>query len=60
MSHNEFLTAQEVAEQLRLSDATIIRWCREGRFPGVKVGKGWRIRQQDLDQWVSQKKEPSS
>ena len=47
----QLLTAQEVAKELRVSDATVIRWCRSGKLPALKAGKAWRISQEDLRQW---------
>ena len=41
------LTTQEVAEFLRVSRATIRRWCKAGQLPAVRIGRHWRI---DMDQ----------
>jgi len=37
------LTVHEVAEYLRVSDATVWRWLREGRLRGLKIGNARRI-----------------
>lgn len=47
----QLLTAQEVAKELRVSGATVIRWCRSGKLPALKAGKAWRISREDLRQW---------
>jgi excisionase family DNA binding protein len=41
------LTTQEAAEFLRVSRATILRWCKAGQLPAVRIGRQWRI---DMDQ----------
>ena len=41
------LTTKEAAEYLRVSRATILRCCRAGRLPAVRIGRQWRI---DTDQ----------
>jgi excisionase family DNA binding protein len=41
------LTTQEAAEYLRISRATILRWCKAGQLPAVRIGRQWRI---DTDQ----------
>ena len=41
------LTTQEAAEFLRVSRATIRRWCKAGQLPAVRIGRQWRI---DMDQ----------
>jgi excisionase family DNA binding protein len=39
----ELLTAAEAAAYLRVSRATLWRWCQEGRVQGCKIGHEWRI-----------------
>lgn len=40
---SEFLKVIEVADLLRVSKATVQRWCAEGRLPAFKIGQQWRI-----------------
>ena len=42
------LTVQEVAELLKVSQATVWRWCQSGKLPAFRVGQQWRIRATDL------------
>lgn len=42
------LTVQEVAEHLKVSQATVWRWCQSGKLPAFRVGQQWRIREADL------------
>ncbi len=39
----QLLTAAEAAAYLRVSQATLWRWCQEGRVRGFKIGHEWRI-----------------
>ncbi len=39
---------EEVAELLGYSKKTIRRWLQQGTLPGVKVHTEWRIREDDL------------
>ncbi len=50
----EILTVQEVADYLRLSRATIWRWCNEGKVQAFKVGRGWRIHRSEVERIVTQ------
>jgi excisionase family DNA binding protein len=43
------LTTQEAAEYLRVSKATILRWCNAGKLPAFRIGRGWRINVAELD-----------
>lgn len=47
-------TPQQVAEILSISDRTIMEWLRAGRIKGVKVGKYWRVMEQDLEVFLQQ------
>jgi excisionase family DNA binding protein len=47
----ELLTAEEVAVYLRVHLMTVRRWCRSGRLPAAKVGRAYRIKKGDLDEW---------
>ena len=44
----EVYTVREVAELLKVHEATIWRWCRSGELPAFRVGQQWRIRAGDL------------
>jgi excisionase family DNA binding protein len=44
----EVLTVQEVADHLKVSQATVWRWCKSGKVPAFRVGQQWRIRASDL------------
>lgn len=44
----EVLTVQEVADHLKVSQATVWRWCKSGKVPAFRVGQQWRIRARDL------------
>ena len=48
VSEETLLTVQEVSEQLKVSQATVWRWCQSGKLPAFRVGQQWRIRATDL------------
>lgn len=45
---NELLTVQEVADYLRVSRASVWRWCKLGHIPAFRAGRSWRIYRDDL------------
>jgi len=47
-----FLTPQEVAKILRVSVYTVRRWIKEGDLPAYKVGRSWRIEEEELERWL--------
>lgn len=50
----KILTAHEVAEYLRVSDAKVYRLAKTGCLPVVRLGRSWRFRKDLLDNWLSQ------
>jgi excisionase family DNA binding protein len=49
MKNTEFLTSKEVAALLRTSNASTNRMLRDGRLPGIRVGRGWLRPKKSLD-----------
>ena len=37
------LTVPQAAEQLQVSERTVYEWLRDGKLPGRKIGKMWRL-----------------
>jgi excisionase family DNA binding protein len=61
--NSEFLTAEEVAEYLRLPLSTVYKLVQDKRLPGFKVGKHWRFRKDAIQNWIKDqesKNEPSN
>jgi excisionase family DNA binding protein len=48
-----FLTVQEVAEVLRVSTMTVYRLIKNGDLGAVRVGKAYRVREDDLDAFIA-------
>jgi excisionase family DNA binding protein len=47
-----FLTVAEVAELLRVSSMTVYRLIHAGELSAVRVGKSYRIREEDVDRYI--------
>jgi excisionase family DNA binding protein len=52
MNH-KLLRGQEAAKILNCSAAYVFRLIREGRLPGVYLGRSVRIRQEDLEAFIA-------
>jgi excisionase family DNA binding protein len=46
------LTLSEVADLLQVSKRTLQRMIRSKKLPALKVGKQWRVRASQLQQWI--------
>lgn len=51
---SEFLTAEEVAEYLRLPLSTVYKLVQDKKLPGFKVGKHWRFRKEAIQKWIKE------
>jgi excisionase family DNA binding protein len=50
-----FLTVNEVAELLRLSDMTVYRLIKKGELPAVRIGRSYRLREDDVDAYLAER-----
>jgi excisionase family DNA binding protein len=53
LARARFLTVGEVAGQLRISSMTVYRLIKSGELPAVRVGKSYRLREDDVDAYLS-------
>ncbi|HEY5165597.1 MAG TPA: helix-turn-helix domain-containing protein [Acidimicrobiia bacterium] len=48
-----FLTVQEVADLMRVSSMTVYRLIKAGDLPAVRVGRSFRVRDVDVNTYLS-------
>jgi excisionase family DNA binding protein len=53
------LTVREVAEYLRVHQATIYRLLKEQKLPAFRVGADWRFNREVIERWMIQEQIPS-
>jgi excisionase family DNA binding protein len=51
------LSAEEMAEHFGVTTTTVYRWCKEGRIPCLKIGKHWRMRREELVDFLKEAEE---
>ncbi len=49
------LTVTEVAAVMRVSNMTVYRLIKAGELPAVRVGKNYRIRENDVERYLSER-----
>jgi excisionase family DNA binding protein len=52
-ARSSFLTVQEVADLMRVSTMTVYRLIKAGDLGAVRVGKSYRIREDDVDRYLA-------
>lgn len=54
-ARSRFLTVAEVAKELRVSSMTVYRLIKAGDLAAVRVGKSYRIREDDVDAFLARR-----
>lgn len=49
----EVLTISDVADYLRVSRASVCRWCKTGQLNAFRIGRGWRIHRSSLEAHIT-------
>ena len=49
----QWISIEELSEYLGISAVTIRFWIRSGKdIPAVRIGRQWRFRIADIDEWI--------
>jgi excisionase family DNA binding protein len=51
----DFLTVEQIAKELSLSEETILRWIRKKDLKAYKLGKTYRILKKDYQEFLNQR-----
>ncbi|WP_041794224.1 helix-turn-helix domain-containing protein [Pararhodospirillum photometricum] len=54
MLRQPLLTVREVADLLKVREATVRQWIRDKHLRAVKFGREWRVAHVDLEAFVNQ------
>lgn len=49
---DRWLGVEELAEYLGVSRDTIYVWLTKGAVPGHRIGKLWKFKREEIDEWV--------
>lgn len=52
MTREQYQTVKELADLLRVSEATVRGWIKDGELRAIEIGKGWRIADSDLEAFL--------
>lgn len=48
----KLLTPEEVADYLSIAQKTVKDYLRDGKIRGIKIGRAWRVRREDLERFL--------
>ena len=54
--NHDILTLDELHTYLKIPKPTLYTLAQNGRIPAAKVGKHWRFRKVDIDEWLNAQK----
>lgn len=57
MENTKIYTPREVAETLNVSVFTVQELLRSGRLKGFKITSRWRVKHEDLDDFMNEQQE---
>ncbi|ADC51670.1 DNA binding domain-containing protein [Alkalihalophilus pseudofirmus OF4] len=52
----EIMTVTQVAEYLQLSEVSTYKLVQEGKIPAFKIGRHWRVKKEDLNEFIERLK----
>lgn len=55
LADDRLLTVGEVAAAMRVSNMTVYRLIKSGQLAAIRVGKNYRIRESDVDRYLSER-----
>jgi excisionase family DNA binding protein len=55
-----FLTTADVLNCLKVDPRTIYRLIKTGELPAVRIGRQWRFRRDDLNEWIDRQRTTAS
>ena len=52
MTVEKWLSVEEISQHIGVSKETIYRWLEKGKIPSHRLGKLWKFRASEIDQWI--------
>ena len=54
MLEDRWLSVEEIAEYLGIKRDTVYKWINRKSMPAHKVGRLWKFRKDEVDEWIRQ------
>ena len=48
-----YITVKEIYQSLKVKKLTVYRWIKAGKLKAVKIGKGFRIKKEDFENFIN-------
>ena len=50
--NEKWSTIEEISEHIQVHKDTIRNWIKKGEIPARKIGKQWRFKISEVDEWI--------
>lgn len=50
----DWMTVEEIANDLRVKESTVREWIRQKKLKAAKFGRDYRIKRRDYDEFIAQ------
>ncbi len=51
----KLLTSEQVSQILQVHPFTVLKYIKEGKLRGIKLGRVWRIRESDVEKFLEER-----
>ena len=59
MTDDQLMSVKELADYLNVNISTVYQWSQQGQVPAMKIGKMWRYRRAEIEDWLNQSRSPA-
>ncbi len=49
----KWVSSKEIAQYLGVNKDTIQRWLTKGQIPGHRIGRLWKFKISEIDEWIA-------
>ena len=56
LNKTEIMTVNDVAAYLKISEVTTYKLVQQGKIPAFKIGRHWRVKRIDLEEFIEKLK----
>jgi len=59
MTDDQLMSVKELADYLNVNISTVYQWSQQGQVPAMKIGKMWRYRRAEIEEWLNGRRSPA-
>ncbi len=60
LNHEKWVSLSEIADYIGVSKDTIRNWIKHSNMPAQKIGRLWKFKISDVDEWIAARNDNSA